>query len=194
MHANHLSDGRRRVTEQLFGDVIAEHGDEAPLLHVDIRERVARGKCIVLDEHIRGRDAEDEDVARRAIAPLHVGHRRGPAGLQRDGLRVGHGAFDVGDVLGRDDRPALNLFPRLIVDEADLNRIAADLKGIDADDGPRETLAHVGVHALNDGDDGDEECDRDDDAEQREERAELMAPNGLKGQAESFEERHGLQN
>ena len=121
---------------------------------------------------------------------MYVGHRRGPAGLQRDSLRVGHRAFDVGDVFERDNRPALNLFPRLVVDEADLNRIATDLKRVDADDCPRQALAHVRVHSLNDGDDRDEECDRDDDAEQREEGAELVAPDGLQSEAKGFEERH----
>ena len=100
--------------------------------------------------------------------------------------------LDEADVLRRDDRPALDLLPRLIIDEPDLNRIAPDLKRVHADNRPRQSLTHVRVHALDDGDHRHQECDRHDDAQQREERAELVAPDGLEGEADGFEERHGV--
>jgi len=102
---------------------------------------------------------------------VDVGHRRRPAGLQRDGLRVGEGALHQRHVLRRNDRPALDAAVLLVVDEADLDGVAADLERVDADDRAGEALAHVGVHPLNDRDDRDQERHRDDDAEQREERA-----------------------
>src|SRR5436309_2815546 len=148
---------------------------------------------VVLHHHERRGDTEDEDVAHGTVAPLHVRHRRRPAGLERDRLRVGHGALHVGDVLGRDDRPPLDLLPCFVVDEPDLDRVPTDLKGVDPDDRARDALAHVGVHALDHGHYRDEEPDRHDDPEQREERAELVAPRGLEGLEDGFGEGHGLQ-
>src|SRR5436190_1403383 len=191
-HANRSSDCGLDVIEQLFGHVVAEHGHVATLLHIDVRERCARGERVVLDQDIGRRDAEDEDVAGRAVAPLHVRHRRGPPRLQRDRLRIGNGAFDEVDVLRRDDRAALDLLPLFVVDESHLDRIAPDLKRVDADDRAGEALAHVRVHALDDRHDGHEEGDRHDDAEQREEGPELVTPDGLESEAERFVEGHDL--
>src|SRR5205814_7788666 len=132
-----------------------------------------------------------EDVAGRAIAPLHVGHRRRPSRLDGDRFGIGYRALDELHVFGSDDRAALDLLPLLVVDEADLNRIAADLEGVDTDDRARESLADVRVHTLNDGDDGDQECNGHDHAEQREEGPEPVAPYRLEREAEGFVERHG---
>ena len=111
--------------------------------------------------------------------------------MERDRFRLGNGALDEADVLGCDDRTALDLFPRLVVDEPHLNGIATDLKRIDADDRARQPLANVGVHALDHGDDGDEKCDGDDDPEQGEEGSQLVAPNGQEREAERFGDAHG---
>src|SRR5206468_6386668 len=69
--------------------------------------------------------------------------------------------------------------------------IPADLKGVDPDERARDTLAHVRVHPLDDGHDRHEEADRHDDPEQREERAELVAPRGLERLENGFGEGHG---
>src|SRR3989475_128545 len=106
-------------------------------------------------------------------------------------MRVRHGALHVGDVLGRDDRPALDLLPCFVVDEPDLDRVPTNLKGVDPDDRARDAVAHVGVHALDHGHYRDEEPDRHDDPEQREERTELVAPRGLEGLENCFGEGHG---
>src|SRR5882762_3539766 len=182
------------IPEELVGDVVAQDRDVAALLQIDVGERLPRGERVVLHDHIWRGDAEDEDVAGRAVAPLHVRHRRRPARLQGDRFGLGNGALDVTDVLRRDDRPALNLFPRLVVDESYLNRIAADLERIDADDRAGQPLADVRVHPLDDRDDRDQKGDGDDDAEQRKEGSESVAPDRLEREAECFVQRHGLQS
>jgi hypothetical protein len=80
-----------------------------------------------------------------------------------------------------------------VVDEPNLNGIAPDLERVDAHDRPGEPIAHVGVHALDHGHHGDEEGDRHDDAQQGEERPELVLPNGLEGEQYGFGELHDLQ-
>src|ERR1051326_4294407 len=182
---------RVRRAAELLGHVVAEHRDVAALLDVHVGQRLAGRELVVLHHDVRRRDAENEDVAGRAVAPLHVGHRRGPSRLQRDRFGVRDGARDESDVLGRDDRPPLDLLPRFVVDEAHLNRIAADLERVHPDDRARDPLTDVRVHPLDDGDDGDEKCDRDDDAEQREERAEPVAPDRLDGEGNGFVQGHG---
>src|SRR5207244_12923276 len=92
----------------------------------------------VLHHHERRGDTEDEDVAHGTVPPLHVRHRSGPPGLERDRLRVGHGALHVGDVLGRDDRRALDLLPCFVVDDPDLDRVPTSSKGVDPDDRARD--------------------------------------------------------
>src|SRR4029077_17494787 len=84
-----------------------------------------------------------------------------------------------------------DLLPGFVVDESDLNRIAPDLKRVDADDRARPPLSAIGVHALDDGDHGNEERNRDDDAEECKERTELMAPDRIDGENDGFEEGHG---
>ena len=191
MHPDGPANGGLDTPEQLVGDVKPEHRDVSPLLHVDVGERSPRGERVVLHDHVGGGDAEDEDVPGGAVAPLHIRHRRRPSRLQRDRFRIGDRALDEADVFGGDDGPPLDLLPRLVVDEPDLNGIAADLKGVDAHDRAREPFADVRIHPLNHRDDGDEKRDRDDDAEQRKERTELVAPDGLQGEADGFVERHG---
>src|SRR5881394_2509371 len=146
---------------------------------------------VVLHHDERRRDTEHEHVAHRAVAPLHVRHRGRPSGLERDGLRVGQRAFHVGGVLLADDGPALDPLQLFVVDEPDLDRVATDLKRVDPDDRARDALAHVRVHALDHRDHGHEEPDRHDDAEQREERAQLVAPRGLERLENRFGEGHG---
>src|SRR5438046_915948 len=150
-----------------------------------------RGEGVVLHDHERRCDTEDQDVAHGAVAPLHVRHRGRPPGLEGDRLRVGQRALHVGDVLGRDDRPALDLLPFFVVDEPDLDRVPPYLKGVDPDDRARDALAHVGIHSLDHGHDRHEEPDRHDDPEQREERTELVAPGGLERLEDRFGEGHG---
>src|SRR5437762_7316319 len=57
-----------------------------------------------------------------------------------------------------------------------------------------DALTHIRVHTLNHGDDRHEEPDRHDDSEQREERTELVAPGGLEGLENGFEEGHGARS
>src|SRR6266576_166403 len=182
-HPDLAAHGGVHIAEQFLGDVIAEHGNVAALIEIDVGEGLAGSEFVVLHDHERSGDPKDEDIAGGAVAPLHVRHRRGPARLQRNRLGVRDGARDERDVLGRDNGPALDLLPRLIVDEADLNGIATNLKGVHPHDRARQPLAHVRVHSLNHRDDRDEEGHGDDDAEQRKEGPELMAPDGLEGQA-----------
>src|ERR1051325_1788005 len=73
------ADGGLGVAEELLGDVVAEHRDVAALLDVHVGQRLAGRELVVLHHDVRRRDAENEDVAGRAVAPLHVGHRRGPS-------------------------------------------------------------------------------------------------------------------
>jgi len=186
------ADGELRSAEQLVRYVEAQHRDQPPLPLVHVGERRPGREGVVLHHHERRGDTEDEDVAHGTVPPLHVRHRSRPPGLERDRLRVGYGTLDVGDVLGRDDGPALDLLPFFVVDEPDLDGVPTDLKSVDPDDRARDALAYVGVHALNHGHHRDEESDRHDDSEQREERTELVAPRGLEGLENGFGEGHGI--
>src|SRR2546421_2617607 len=188
---NGAADGDVGSAEQLLRDVEAEHRDEPPLPLVHVGEGRPGRERVVLHHDERRCDTEDEHVAHGAVPPLHVRHRGRPPGLERDRLRVGQRAFHIGDVLGRDDRPPLDFLPFLVVDEADLDRVAADLKGVDPDDRARDALAHVRVHALDHRHDHHEESDRHDDPEQREERSQLVAPRGLEGLENRLGEGHG---
>src|SRR5439155_17763939 len=81
-----------------------------------------------------------------------------------------------------------------VVNEADLNRVPADLKGVDPDDRAGDTLTHVRVHALDHRHDCHQEPDRHDDPEQREERTELVTPRGLERLEDRFGEGHETGN
>ena len=177
--ADFLPDRLVGVVEQAVGDIEPERRDRAALPDVHVAERLARGELVVLHQLERRGDAEDEGVAHRLVAPHHVGLRGGPAGLDGDRLRVGEGALDIVNVFGRDDRPALDLLPLLVVDQPHGDRGAPHLERVDAHDRAADPLAHVGVHALDHGHHRHQERDRHDDAEQREERAELVAPRGM---------------
>src|SRR3989475_10496525 len=97
-------------------------------------ERFPRREPVVLHDLIGGGDAEHERVADRAVAPRDVSRGGGPPRLQRDRLRVRNGALDVWDILGRDDRTALDPAPRFVVDESHLDRLAPALERVQAHD------------------------------------------------------------
>src|SRR5881394_4055549 len=189
--ADRAADGELRCAEQLVRHIEPQHRDEPALPLVHVAERRPRRERVVLHDDERGCDTEDEHVAHGAVAPLHVRHRARPPGLKRDGFGVGDGALHMGDVLGGDDRPALDLLPLFVVDESDLDRLPPDLERVHPDDGARDALAHVRVHALDHRDHGHQEPDRHDDPQQREERAELVAPRGLERLENRFGEGHG---
>src|SRR5207247_9175367 len=77
-----------------------------------------------------------------------------------------------------------------VVDQPDREGGAPHLEGVDTDDRPADALAHVRVHSLDDRHDGHEEGHRDDDAEQGEEGAELVAPRGVEGLQDGFGKLH----
>src|SRR6266702_1282506 len=189
--ADRAAHGALRSAEQLLRHIEPQHRDEPPLPLVHVGERRPGRERVVLHHDERRRDPEHQHVTYRAVTPLHVRHRRRPAGLEGDGVRVGQGAFHVRGVLLTDDRPALDPLQLFVVDEPDLDRVAPDLKRVDPDDRARDALAHVRVHALDHRDDRHEEPDRHDDAEQREERAQLVAPRGLERLHNRFGEEHG---
>ncbi len=177
-------DGGGIAVEELLGHVGADDGDHASLPDVDVGEGASGGEAVVLDGLVRRGDAEDQDVTEGEVAPDDVGLRRRPTGGQAHGARVGDRASHDLGVVHRDARPSGVLADLLVVEESHLDRRAANLERVGADDRARDVLADVRVHPLNDGDDGDEERHRDDDAEQGEERPELVAPDLGEGDAE----------
>jgi hypothetical protein len=174
-HADVAPDGIDAL-EELVGDVGADDGHGAPLDDVDVAQPAAHREAIVLDLLVARRDAEDERVAQCPAPPDDVGLRGGEAGLERDGLGVGERGLDDRRIGGGDPRPALDAAHLVVVEGADLDRRTAHLEGVRADDRAGDVLLHVRVHPLDHRHDGDEERHRDDDPEQREERAKLVRP------------------
>ena len=116
----------------------------------------------------------------------------GKPDAERDGARVAQlGAHGL--VLGaRDHRPARDALPRLVVEEADLDRHAPHLEGVGADQRVGDVLLDVRVHPLDHRHDGDEEGDRDDDAEEREEASQLVGADLGERGADDVERVHAL--
>src|SRR5262249_55442145 len=91
-----------------------------------------------------------------------------------------------------DARPALPRTPLVVGDVADVDvRETSQLERVDSHQPSDEIVLHVAAHALDDGDDGDEEHHADRDAEEREEALELLRTDLCEGEANGLEERHG---
>ena len=181
-----LPDGRPGSSKSSSGDVPAQHDRVPPLVDVGVGERRAEGEAVVLHQLVRCRDAEDQHVRDGAVAGLHVAHRRRPAGLERHGLGIGQRLRHHLGVFAGDQRPLGDRLQLLVVEQADGDGAAPDLEGVGADHRAGEVLPDVGVHALDDRDHDDEKAHRDDDAEEREEGAQLGAEDRLEGEAEGF--------
>src|SRR6186997_1323912 len=66
----------------------------------------------------------------------------------------------------------------------------AQREGVDAEQLGSELVLHVAAHALNDGDDGDQEHHADADAEQREEAFQLVNADLRQSEPNCLDERH----
>ena len=163
---------------------------ERRCVDVGLRERPAGLEPVVLHVLIGRRHAEDEDVAHLAVAPYDVRPRRGEAGGEPDRLRVRDRATNRVGVGGADARTALHALHRLVVEQPDLDGRAPHLERVRADHRAGDVLLHVRVHPLDDRHDGDEERDGDDDAEQREERAQLVGADLAKCDAQQIGQAH----
>jgi hypothetical protein len=105
-------------------------------------------------------------VAHRAVAIGDVAGRRGPARLEAHGLGVRQRPRDHPGVVHGYEGPPVDALDLVVRQQADGDRSAADLEGVGADDGGRDVFPDVGVHALDDRHYGDQEPDRNDDAEE----------------------------
>ena len=129
---------------------------------------------VVLHDLVRRRDPEDEHLAdgpvrRRPTSLVGVGQPDCSATARASGSVRSITSASSEEMSGRlADRPDL-----LVLEEPDRDRRPAHLEGVGPDHRAGQVLLDVGVHPLDDRHDDDQEADRDDDAEQSEEGAEL---------------------
>ena len=162
------------------------------IAHVDITDRPPAGKHVVLDYLVRRSDAEDGDIGLGPVLPDDIGDGDWPAGLHADRYRLWYRSHYCLGVRFGDARPPLQPAPLLVIEQSDANRGATDLERVRADECAGQVLLHVCIHSRNDRHDGDQKCHRDDDAEQREERAQLVDADLLERGCNYVAEAHPL--
>ena len=106
--------------------------------------------------------------------------------MERNGPGFGNRPLHRGGILLCDQRALRDDLHLLVVEQADGDRGAADLKRVGSDHCSGQVLLDVRIHPLDDRDDDDQEADRDDDAEESEEGAKLARPDGLEGEPEGL--------
>ena len=168
-----LADGTHRF-KQLVGDLRPKDDDGAALFLIAVCEWASAGDAIVLHLLIGRRDTPDGDVSHRPILPLDIGERCRESRRDRHRLRVGERGANHFEVRLGEHRPPGDPLPHLVVEEADLDWCAPYLERVGPDQGAGDVVLDVGIHALDDRHDSDQEGHGDNNAEQREERPQLV--------------------
>ena len=177
--------------EQLVGDVGADDATGARSRDVDVGQRLARTEAVVLHDLVRRGDAEDQ-ARRRASGCRQTtsAMRRRPARLQATATASGIAARTASRVawviFGRAAMrgpSASSISPSWIGERRTWNAFVPIIA-------PARFSLDVRVHPLDDRDDRDEERHGHDDAEQREERAELVGADLRRARGETSVEAH----
>ena len=171
----HVAADRIDTLEEPVGDVRADDDDRSSLANVDLGERPPVGEAVVLHHLVRRCHAEHEHVAevrsRHSTSACGVGQ----PDVMPTATASGIAAATFRASSARHARATLDALPFLVVEEARRESatrrtwkafapiIASAMFSLD-----------VRVHPLDDRDHRDEKRDGDDDAEQREERPQLV--------------------
>ena len=172
---------RGAVGAELFGNGGADQGDSIARRVIGVREIVARLQRIVVDRHVLRHGADHADV--QVLAPvldLEVARELRDDRLERRDVFVHHGVvvvdLEADAHIARHARPA-----------------AEHLSGVDAEEVGAQRLDLVRHRFLGTGAQrhhGYHRGDADDDAEHREQRAELVGPDRRERDREDLAEKH----